>query len=167
MMEIDCSRRGFLKASAAAAAACAIGPPVIARTIRASVIVVGAGAFGGWSALQLLQKRAKVTLLDAWGPGNSRASSGGETRTIRATYGPALLLYTQMVARALRLWQEHERRWNVKPFFRTGALRMTGPVDSYERAARPVLQHAGIQYEMPSAAEGAKRWPLINFEGMS
>src|SRR6266513_3177396 len=70
-MEIDCSRRGFLKASAAAAAACAIGPPVIARTIRASVIVVGAGAFGGWSALHLLQKRAKVTLLDAWGPGNS------------------------------------------------------------------------------------------------
>jgi len=66
-MEIDCSRRGFLKASAVAAAAYAIGPPVIARTIRPSVIVVGAGAFGGWSALQLLQKRAKVTLLDAWG----------------------------------------------------------------------------------------------------
>ena len=165
-MEIDCSRRGFLKASAAAAAACAIGPPVIARTIRASVIVVGAGAFGGWSALHLLQKRAKVTLLDAWGPGNSRASSGGETRTIRATYGPTHLLYTQMVARALRLWQEHERRWNVRLFFRSGALRMAGPDDSYERAALPVLQQVGIRYEKLSTEECAKRWPQINFEGV-
>src|SRR5438552_8537548 len=126
IMQIDCSRRSFLKVSAFAAAAYAIGRPVIARTIRASVLVVGAGAFGGWSALQLLQKRAKVTLLDAWGPGNSRASSGGETRTIRATYGPAHLLYTQMVARSLPLWQENERRWNVKLFFRSGALRMAG-----------------------------------------
>ena len=165
-MKIDCSRRGFLKASAVAAAAYAIGPPVIARTIRASVIVVGAGAFGGWSALQLLQKRAKVTLLDAWGPGNSRASSGGETRTIRATYGPAHLLYTQMVARALRLWQEHERRWNVRLFFRSGALRMAGPDDSYERAALPVLQQVGIRYEKLSTEECAKRWPQINFEGV-
>ena len=165
-MEIDCSRRGFLKASAVAAAAYAIGPPVIARTIRPSVIVVGAGAFGGWSALQLLQKRAKVTLLDAWGPGNSRASSGGETRTIRATYGPTHLLYTQMVARALRLWQEHERRWNVRLFFRSGALRMAGPDDSYERAALPVLQQVGIRYEKLSTEECAKRWPQINFEGV-
>jgi glycine/D-amino acid oxidase-like deaminating enzyme len=166
IMEIDCSRRGFLKASAVAAAAYAIGPPVIARTIRPSVIVVGAGAFGGWSALQLLQKRAKVTLLDAWGPGNSRASSGGETRTIRATYGPTHLLYTQMVARALRLWQEHERRWNVRLFFRSGALRMAGPDDSYERAALPVLQQVGIRYEKLSTEECAKRWPQINFEGV-
>lgn len=165
-MQIDCSRRSFLKGSAVAAAAYAIGPPVIARTIRPSVIVVGAGAFGGWSALQLLQKRAKVTLLDAWGPGNSRASSGGETRTIRATYGPTHLLYTQMVARALRLWQEHERRWNVRLFFRSGALRMAGPDDSYERAALPVLQQVGIRYEKLSTEECAKRWPQINFEGV-
>jgi glycine/D-amino acid oxidase-like deaminating enzyme len=166
IMEIDCSRRVFLKASAVAAVAYAIDPPVIARTTRPSVIVVGAGAFGGWSALQLLQKRAKVTLLDAWGPGNSRASSGGETRTIRATYGPTHLLYTQMVARALRLWQEHERRWNVKLFFRSGALRMAGPDDSYERAALPVLQQVGIRYQKLSTEECAKRWPQINFEGV-
>src|SRR5580704_18527791 len=47
------------------------------------VCVIGAGAFGGWTALHLLRRGAWVTLLDAWGPGNSRASSGGETRVIR------------------------------------------------------------------------------------
>lgn len=41
------------------------------------VVVVGAGAFGGWTALHLLRRGARVTLLDAWGPGNARASSGG------------------------------------------------------------------------------------------
>jgi len=143
------------------------GSPVLAGSVRASVIVVGAGAFGGWSALQLVQKGAKVTLVDAWGPGNSRASSSGETRTIRATYGPAHLLYVKMVARALRLWQENEQRWNLKLFFRSGALRMAGADDSYERAALPLLQEAGIRFEKLSAADCAKRWPQVNFDGVS
>jgi len=52
------------------------------------VAVVGAGALGGWTALHLLRRGARVTLFDGGGPGNSRASSGGETRVIRGTYGP-------------------------------------------------------------------------------
>jgi sarcosine oxidase len=63
------------------------------------VLVVGAGAFGGWTALQLLRRGASVTLIDAWGPGHVRASSGGETRVIRATYGTHTI-YTAMAARA-------------------------------------------------------------------
>ena len=47
------------------------------------VAVVGAVAFGGWTALHLLRLGARVTLIDSWGPGNSRSSSGGETRVIR------------------------------------------------------------------------------------
>jgi hypothetical protein len=96
--------------------------PAFVGQPRASVIVIGAGAFGGWSALQLLRKGAKVILLDAWGPGNSSASSGGETRVIRTTYGPERL-YTQMATRALELWQENEQRWNLKLFFRVGSCK--------------------------------------------
>ena len=160
------SRRSFLKSSAFAGAAYIIGSPAFARSLRASVIVVGAGAFGGWSALQLLRKGAKVILLDAWGPGNSRASSGGETRVIRTTYGPERL-YTQTAARALQLWRENEQRWNLKLFFRTGVLWMAGPDDSYERAAMPLMNEAGVRFEKLSAADCAKRWPQINFEGVS
>ena len=166
-MDIKSSRRVFLKGSAAAAAAYIARPPVIAPAAQTSVIVVGAGAFGGWSALQLAERGAKVTLLDAWGPGNSRASSGGETRTIRATYGPAQVMYTKMVARALQLWQENEQRWNLQLFFRGGALRMAGPDDTYERAALPNMEQAGVRFEKLSAADCAKRWPQINFEGVS
>jgi glycine/D-amino acid oxidase-like deaminating enzyme len=72
-----------------------------------------------------------------------------------------------MVARALQLWQEYEQRWNLKLFFRSGALRMAGTDDSYESAALPVLKEAGIRFEKLSAAECAKRWPQVNFEGVS
>lgn len=72
-----------------------------------------------------------------------------------------------MVARALQLWQENEQRWNVKLFFRSGALRMAGTDDSYERAALPLLKEAGIPFEKLSSADCAKRWPQINFEDVS
>ena len=161
------SRRSFLKGSALVGAACMLRSPAPTSSAGSSVIVVGAGAFGGWSALQFAQRGMRVTLVDAWGPGNSRASSGGETRTIRATYGPAHTLYVKMVARALQLWQEYQQRWNLKLFFRSGALRMAGADDSYETAALPVLKEAGIRFEKLSAAECARRWPQVNFDGVS
>jgi glycine/D-amino acid oxidase-like deaminating enzyme len=136
------------------------------NSTRPAVIVVGAGAFGGWTALQLLKQGAKVTLLDAWGPGNSRASSGGETRIIRGTYGSGRI-YTQMSARALQLWKEFEQRQNLKLFFGNGVLWMTGKDDSYESSALPLLSEAGIRFEKLSAAECVKRWPQVNFEGIS
>jgi glycine/D-amino acid oxidase-like deaminating enzyme len=158
------SRRTFLKSSAVAGAYL-IGSRALASS-RRLIVVVGAGAFGGWTALQLLKKGAKVTLLDAWGPGNSRASSGGETRVIRATYGSGRI-YTQMAARALQLWKEFEEQWNLKLFFRSGVLWMTGADDSYERAALPLMREAGVRFEKLSAAECAQRWPQINFDGIS
>ena len=104
--------------------------------------VVGAGAFGGWTALQLRRQGARVTLLDAWGPGNSRASSGGETRVIRATYGP-YRIYTEMVLRALELWKAHERAFGERLFFRTGAVWMSAGEDRYAKDAVPILRELG------------------------
>jgi len=128
--------------------------------------VIGAGAFGGWTALYLLRYGAKVTLLDGWGAGNSRSSSGGESRIIRATYGPNQP-YTKMSARTLRLWKEHEQRWGVKLLHRTGVLWMAASGnDEYERGSLPVLKESGIPYEELSAEELVKRWPQVNFEGV-
>src|SRR5438105_1440546 len=165
-MERNSSRRSFLKGSALTGAAYVLGRRVLARPNSLSVIVVGAGAFGGWTALELLRKGAKVVLVDAWGPGNSRASSGGETRIIRATYGPSGI-YTQMAVQALRLWQENEQRWGLKLFFPTGVLWMTGKDDSYERAALPLLRDAGVRLEKLAASDCAKRWPQIKFAEIS
>ncbi|MGA8733039.1 MAG: FAD-dependent oxidoreductase [Terriglobales bacterium] len=131
---------------------------------KSHIAVIGAGAFGGWTALYLLRRHAKVTLIDAWGPGNSRSSSGGETRIIRGTYG-ASQPYTKMAARALRLWKEHETRWARQFFRRTGVLWLaTSENDHYERSSLPMLREAGISYEELSGHEVGKRWPQINAE---
>jgi len=131
---------------------------------KPNIVVIGAGAFGGWTALYLLRRGARVTLLDAWGPGNSRSSSGGETRIIRGTYGPDQP-YTKMAARALRLWTEHETRWGRQFLHRTGVLWMaTSGDDQFERSSLPMLRESGIAYEEISARELCRRWPQINGE---
>jgi glycine/D-amino acid oxidase-like deaminating enzyme len=128
------------------------------------IAVVGAGAFGGWTALHLLEGGARVTLLDAWGPGNSRASSGGETRIMRGTYGPGQP-YTELAARALKLWQKYEQRWKKQFLHRTGVLWMVSSRDdAYERGSLAVLQEARIKYREFSTHAMKKRWPQINFE---
>jgi glycine/D-amino acid oxidase-like deaminating enzyme len=129
------------------------------------IVVVGAGAFGGWTALYLLRGGARVTLLDAWGPGNSRSSSGGETRVIRGTYGPAQP-YTQLAARAIELWREHEAQWNRKFFFPIGVLWMVEGDGAYELGSISSLKEAGIPFEELSTSELARRWPQINFESV-
>ena len=97
-------RRDFLRMAGVGAGAmlvtgCATGsggPALVpargispARATRGSghIVVVGGGAWGGWTSLYLRRRGARVTMIDAYGPGNSRASSGDETRGIRSSYG--------------------------------------------------------------------------------
>jgi sarcosine oxidase len=131
--------------------------------VKPHVVVVGAGAFGGWTALYLRRRGARVTLLDTWGPGNARASSGGETRVIRATYGPRAV-YTRMAARALSLWKEHEARWRRRLYHGIGVLWLVEADDEYEKAAVPILRAANVAFEELTAAEVARRYPQINSE---
>jgi sarcosine oxidase len=125
------------------------------------VAVIGAGAFGGWTALHLLERGARVTLLDAWGPGNSRASSGGETRIMRCTYGPDQP-YTGLAARALRLWPKYEKRWKRQVLQRSGVLWMVSSRDdAYERGSLPVLREERVRFEELTTSQMKERWPQI------
>jgi glycine/D-amino acid oxidase-like deaminating enzyme len=126
------------------------------------LVVIGAGAFGGWAALQLLRKGYRVSLVDAWGPGNSRASSGDETRVIRSTYGNNEF-YFNLNVRALQLWKENEQRWKKKIFQNKGVLWMcyqeqTPIVDD----SIPFAEKHSMRYEKLSADELRRRFPLIN-----
>lgn len=127
------------------------------------IVVVGAGAFGGWTALELRRRGADVTLLDAWGPGNARASSGGETRVIRATYG-SRTIYTKMAIRALELWRAHDARWQRGFFRATGALWMFGADDSFGRASAAALRASNLAIEELTLRDAAQRFPQIAFD---
>lgn len=129
------------------------------------VVVVGAGAFGGWTALCLKEQGVDVTLIDAWGPGHGRASSGGETRIIRATYGPRRI-YTRLAARALHLWKAHEQDWHHDCLRTTGAIWMSGADDRFGRESEAALRAEGLPVAMLAPDEAARRWPQMDFSGI-
>jgi glycine/D-amino acid oxidase-like deaminating enzyme len=150
------SRRAFLAGVAAL--------PLAKRLDAAPklrVAVVGAGAFGGWTALQFLRRGAQVVLIDRWGPGNSLSSSGGRTRVIRAIYG-ADRIYVEMVKRAFELWEKLDPSLYVQ----TGALWMHRGDDAYVRSALPILQDLGFAVDKLTIADAARRYPQIDFGGV-
>jgi len=137
------------------------------------VVVVGAGAFGGWTAHELARRGARVVLVDAWGPGNARASSGGETRVIRATYGTRTT-YTKMAKRALALWQQYEERWQRRFFHKTGAMWLFGEDTragqasaAFGRASADALRAEGLPFEELTPVEARRRFPQVNFDGVA
>ena len=163
------SRRTFLAVSGGALAAAAADKraPAPSKGVKPKVVVVGAGAFGAFAAYDLRRSGAEVTLLDAWGPGNSRASSAGETRVIRGIYGPNRV-YIAMVVRALELWKELQARWGSPLYFRTGALWMVrrGQSPDLVTGALPILAELGLATEKLSPEEAKRRFPVVDFAGL-
>jgi glycine/D-amino acid oxidase-like deaminating enzyme len=132
---------------------------------RHRVAVIGAGAFGGWTALHLRNLNAEVELIDAWGPGNARASSGGETRVIRAVYG-ADRTYVEMVKRAYELWEKLDAAVDEPLYVETGALWMHRGDDAYVRSSLPILKELGFAVDPMPVAEATRRYPQIDFRGI-
>ena len=156
-------RRAFMESAGAAAVAAGIA----ARRTHAApagggfdVAVVGAGAFGAWTAWHLRRAGRRVVLIDAYGPGNSRASSGGETRVIRMGYG-ADELYTRWSQRSLRLWKELAETSGQKLFHETGVLWMARSEDPLTLATLATLTRLGIRHDKVARAELESRWPQI------
>jgi sarcosine oxidase len=127
------------------------------------IIVVGAGCFGAWTTYRLARSGHDVTLLDAWGPGNSRASSGGETRMIRMGYG-AQEIYTRWAWRSLELWKALFEQTDPTLFQETGVLWMGRDEDTLTHATLATLERVGVPHERLSRAQLESRWPHINFD---
>jgi glycine/D-amino acid oxidase-like deaminating enzyme len=131
------------------------------------VSIIGAGSFGGWTALSLLRQGFNVTLFDTWGPGNSRSSSGDETRVIRSTYG-GNEFYFDLNVRALSLWKENEIRFKKKLFHNAGVLWLcydhaTPLVDD----SLPFTKKHKMPYEFLTPTELGRRYPILNVTDLS
>jgi len=125
------------------------------------VAVIGAGVFGAWTAYQLRLAGASVLLLDAYGPGNSRASSGGESRMIRLGYGPDEI-YSRSAQRSLTLWQQLFEQ--TEPLFqKTGVLWLAREHDAYCEATLATLQRLNANFERLDEDELVRRFPQLEF----
>jgi monomeric sarcosine oxidase len=131
------------------------------------VAVVGAGVFGAWTALHLARRGKRVLLLDAYGPGHSRSSSGDESRIIRMGYG-ADEIYTQWSRRSLVQWKELFAATHHDDLFRkTGVLWLGESGNSQLRAAKEVLRRNGVEFEELERASIVRRYSQINLEGIA
>ena len=130
------------------------------------IIVIGAGVIGAWIALFLQKRGCSVRLIDSWGAGNSRASSGGESRMLRGVYGTDKR-YVQMVKESLAHWQAFEKAQNVKIYQPTGCLWLfEHSDDAYARKAMPLLNQQGLPMEELPLTIAKEEYPSINFDGI-
>jgi sarcosine oxidase len=125
------------------------------------VMVIGAGVFGAWSAYTLAQRGARVLLVDAYGAGNSRSSSSGETRIIRMAYGSDEV-YTRWSLRSLELWQKFDQQIGARVFHRTGVLWFAHEGMQLAAETLATLSNVGISHKKLGRAEIEKLFPQIS-----
>lgn len=178
-MTID--RRRFITTTAAAGIGFGAGSKGAVARVRAAavqagrspdIVVVGAGTFGMWTALNLQRLGARVTVVDAYGAGNSRQTSGGETRGVRTSYGdrPHGRLWTRWANEAIRKWTAWDEmgrdRLLPRLFFNTGDLILREETSEYIENTRAHWDALGTTYEPLTADEVAYRWPWVRFENL-
>jgi sarcosine oxidase len=127
------------------------------------VIVIGAGVFGAWTAHHLGRSGRSVALLDAYGAGNSRSSSGGESRVLRMNYRQQEI-YTRWSLASLRQWVELFEQVNRPELFqKTGVLWTPAANDPNTARTLLTLQRCGVVFETLSQAELTRRFPQIHY----
>ena len=150
---------------AALAAAAAPARRSRAATRPADTIVVGAGVFGAWTARHLQRLGRRVTLIDAWAPAHARASSGGESRLTRGSYG-ADLVYTDMALESLAEWSALSARAELPLFHRTGILFFFPTREDYVERTIEVHRRLRLPTELLERRQLDRRFPQIDFDGI-
>lgn len=159
------TRRGFVQVAGAGALGVAAGDRSSTKAPPSGsfeVAVVGAGVFGAWIAHHLRRAGRRVALIDAYGPGNARASSGGQSRVIRMGYGDQEI-YTRWSMRSLVQWKELlGRTGRVAQFQPAGVLWMAREQDPLTTKTLETLRRLGVAHERLDRAAIASRWPQID-----
>ena len=124
------------------------------------VVVVGAGVFGTWTAHHLLAAGSDVTLIDAYGPANPRASSGDQSRILRCGYG-ADEIYSDFARRSVEQWQALQERAGVPIWHPCGVLLLADAGDPYAIATRKTLDNGGYAVDILEPGRLRERYPHL------
>jgi glycine/D-amino acid oxidase-like deaminating enzyme len=134
--------------------------------IMSDVVVIGAGVFGVWTAYHLANAGASVTLVDAYGPGNSRSSSGDESRILRCGYGSAEI-YSRFARRSRELWCELDARdGSTLPLWHScGVLWLSPAGDKYATDTLSTLRRGQYPVEVLERGVFESRYPHLLSDG--
>jgi glycine/D-amino acid oxidase-like deaminating enzyme len=161
---LNVTRRSLLIGAGGAAVSPAVAKSS-SRGAKDHVAVVGAGVFGAWTAHHLQLAGHKVTLIDAWGPAHSRASSGGESRMTRAAYGKDAI-YTRMAKDSLPQWKALSAVSGLPVFIPAGVLFFFEKEEPYVRDSIAAHKRFGLPTDVLTQAEMTRRFPMIDFSGI-
>jgi glycine/D-amino acid oxidase-like deaminating enzyme len=132
----------------------------------ADLVVVGAGTMGAWTALWAQRAGRRTTLIDAYGAGHPRSTSGDETRILRASHG-ADAFYSRWARRARDRWIAFGQEIGETLYHEVGCLWFATREDGFEVASEVTLRAERIPVEHLLPAAIGTRWPQIGLDGMA
>jgi sarcosine oxidase len=130
------------------------------------LVVVGAGVMGSWTALRAVERGLSTLLIDAFGPGDPRATSGDETRIIRSSHGNDAF-YAIWARSARDAWIELGERSGSPIFEPAGVAWFAHREDGFEADSESTLRALGIPVEHVPAQEVSSRWPGVSGEDLA
>ena len=144
------------------------GPAVHANR-SPDVVVVGAGIWGSFTAYHLRKGGAKVTLVDAYGPGNARSTSGDESRGVRSSYGdrPGTQgeLWMLWARESMQRWKAFDDEWGrdlrLNLFHVTGDLILRDDWDNFQLRCKLWWDKHKIPYSILHPEDVRKSFPVI------
>jgi len=126
-------------------------------------IVVGAGVFGAWTAWHLRKAGQRVLLLDAWGAAHARASSGGESRLTRGSYGSDEV-YTRFALDSLVSWKWLSDQSGLPIFHPIGVLFFFPKREPYVDQSIEVHRRLQLPTQELDRAALEQRYPQVNWK---
>ena len=142
------------------------GRPGGSRGDAADLVVVGAGVMGAWIALQARREGWRTTLIDAFGAGNARATSGDETRIIRASHSDDPF-YSRWSREALTAWNALADAIGERLFVPAGVLWLAHEEGGWEASSEATLRSLDIPVERLSPDDVAARWPQMRSDDLA
>jgi len=124
------------------------------------VAVVGLGAMGSMTALELARRGTRVIGFDRHHPPHALGSSHGKSRIIRQAYfeDPR---YVPLVRRAFHKWRELERECGRRLLVQCGGLTIGPPGGTLVAGARGSARAHRLEYEELSPGSAQSRWPVF------
>jgi glycine/D-amino acid oxidase-like deaminating enzyme len=126
-------------------------------------IVIGAGVFGAWTAWYLRKAGQRVLLLDALGASNARASSGGESRLTRGSYGSDEV-YTRFALNSLKQWKWLSDQAGLPVFHPTGILFFFQKREAYVDQSLEVHKRLALPTQELDRAALEQRYPQTHWK---
>src|SRR6185369_3354990 len=115
---------------------------------------------GAWTGLRAVEDGRDTLLVDAFGPGDARATSNEASRLSRASHGTDEW-YTRFSRLARQDWIALGEETNEPLFIPTGVAWLAHREDGFESASEATLVRLGIPVERVAPAEAGRRWPAM------